>query len=532
MTDETRGRPTDDTDFFQMEDAIASSGDVAGLNEGQWRAVLRCDRELGRMDRYIHHAVASPHKTSLSPNEQAVLLTALVMMGRGDVLKSGQVPLTLSEKQPELVSLAAGGLIQAGDARAAGALLTGLAEKSTLDEFALRYLGFAISVLAGGDQAALTRQFDALRGQGHGRWLDYEQLRYGLTPPPKALPVARRASIRRDKHIGRPYPMTPDRVLLGEEARGLKPRARELPTRLSANIEAAVEATEKVIARSEPVRRRLAFLLALRGEYAPDAGSPIQVISTGRAGTTSLFEWLDHASAYMPFHSFSWQTTPMHRWGMTARLVEGHLSPEDLAPFVELYLFCRVSEIAAAYRAGKTPVVVSHWDGIFAPISAALFGTRFIALRRNDRDVLTSMIGKRQYSCTQAALLPHTTYKEGGLVFDASDFSADWGFHIAWFLAFTDRVWEGLTEILPDQCISEISSDSLFAGDGAALSGLFDAFDEVDRDEESARKHFARRINEKAWKATGVTPGVSGVTRDAAEWLERLRGIARRSNGA
>lgn len=354
-------------------------------------------------------------------------------------------------------------------------------------------------------------------------WLAYESFRRAPSRrAAEALPLPGEDAVRRAKHIGSTPPWGPGKIAEpGTTSRGshdaataFAPPADAFSVDIGARVTAVVEAVA-ALKGTPKIARALDALTAIRAAHAPDAGDPVQVISTGRAGTTALFDFLE-TTPYCPYHSYAWVTGPRHRWAMTRFLIEGETAPEDARPFVELFLFCRIAELAAAYRRGETPVLVSHWDAIFAPILAGLFpDSRFLHLRRAPEAVIGSLIAKRQYAGAQIAALPYRLGPEDGsgeeiAIFDGGTLLPNLPWHVGWYLAFTERLWLGLGGALGARRAGlAIASESLFEGrEEGVLPLLRDGFPGCGRGLDEARAHFARKINEKARRKMDETARV------------------------
>ncbi len=505
-------------DYFHLERLMPAIGDIRRTSEKDWRFFLKSDLELGRHDRIVFHAMDSPHTASMSAYERAILLSSLIFIGRGDLLTGGRLQLKLGEGESGLFAQAAACLIQSGNPAAALDTLSSLARNQKLDEYALRYLLMAAHQL---DKKTFDQALGYARTVMPKPWVTYEALRYGVgIEGASAIGVAGRAAIRREKHVARYYPFTPDQTCLEPSSdRPFAKPVRDIPDGLPEVVKRVRESAE-ICARDPSIAEALSKLEAVRSRYAPEVPGPIQIISTGRAGTTAVYQWLD-GSAYLPFHSFSWQLPPVHRWGLGARLVNGDVGPDSLMPFVKAYLFLRLPELISAYRAGSAPVIVSHWDSVFAPISMALFGSRITYFKRDPANVMRSMVIKRQYACAQIASLPYSQV-DGGYEFDPNDFSAHWGNHIAWYLAFTEKYWEAVKTAFPNDCLHAVESDGLFRGQSDTIRLLHETFPLRSAEEAETRRKFSVPINVKSDKNVKVTEATESVLADALASYDHL----------
>lgn len=519
--------PADDqvigSDYYQLERMMPGVEEIRAASGRDWRAFLKADLELGRHDRLVRHALDSPHTAGMSEYERAILLNALVIVGRGDLLKSGRLAIKLSEDEGGLFALAAACLVQAGDAPGAVELLSNLSRHRTLSENTLRYLLLAAHASDGGAAGpTFTKTVEFAGARVDKDWLDYERLRYrSANLPGTEIGMASENTIRREKHVARLYPLGADRAFIDEEVgRELFADPREMPKNIEQTVRALADAALNCAGDPE-IAEKLNYLEDIRRRYAPDAEGPIQIISTGRAGTTAVFEWID-GSGYKPFHSFGWQLAPIHRWGLGMRVAAGDVGPNAIKPFIKAYLFCRLPELVSAYRAGSVPVIVSHWDSIFAPINQALLGARIAYFRRDPENVIRSMVVKRQYACSQIATLPHHRFDDGSYHVAPEDFSRNWGEHIAWFLTFTEHYWRAIQTVFPERCLHGIESDGLFRGEADSILKLHENFPLRNGVEDETRRKFAVPVNVKSDKNVAVTEATEAILSDTLAAYRRM----------
>ncbi len=481
--------------------------------------MLHASQAFGRSDLMIADCLDNPGVANLREFGKVLLAFALAGSGRGELLLQGRVPLRASADEPGALVHLGGAMAQGGDAAGAARMLAQLGQRrGGFDDVHRRHLIYALVQVTGkGDVLSLGRTLRGANLELPPEWLAYESLRHAPESADIAhLPNATGTAIRREKHVPTLYLGLNEAVAVGAEAdSGFQAPPRAIPADLTERVRRYAEAIAACCER--PAIRAMRDQIArVRERFAPSAGDPIQVISTGRAGTTALFAYLDRlGSPYMPFHSFSLQVAPRHRWGAVTRLLSGDTTPESLGPLVEAYLRCRIAEMAAAYRENRTPVVVSHWDAIFAPVWATLFDdSRLLYLRRNEGAVIRSMIGKRQYGGTQIAALPYAVGDDGGYRFDLRTLS-DLPYHVGWFLAFTERFWEGLEAAFPNRDRVSIQSERLFEGDPAVIDTLHAFFDRLKPDREAAVRHFGQKINEKTGHSAEETDIVRHLLTEA-----------------
>lgn len=235
----------------------------------------------------------------------------------------------------------------------------------------------------------------------------------------------------------------------------------------------------------------------LREQYAPDISDPTFVMSTGRCGTRSLYELLAGSDYVLQFHSFTQQMSVGDRNHILYRLLSGILDTEVIVGLAQNYLMARTAELMYAYRQGKRPVFVSHFDTIYHPINKALFPeSKILYIRRDEIEVFKSFHSKNQFGSSQ--LMP--------LRFDPSFpdkvfcYSTECGMaqpeRIAWYLAATRYLGEAATSAFPEDSLTCVAND-LFAGDHEAITALTRFLHCPDLDEDLLRQHFSKKINAK-----------------------------------
>jgi hypothetical protein len=222
----------------------------------------------------------------------------------------------------------------------------------------------------------------------------------------------------------------------------------------------------------------------------------IQVLSTGRCGTVSLYHLLK-GSNLIPYHTYWWMMTSGSRQQLACQFDAGNF--EDMS-IPETWLRTR----AAEWLSG-TMIGLNHLDTIFAPAFAAMHEkSKFIYLTRNRVDTFKSFWTKDQWSNQQ---LKPVYYK----------FDPDWAWRraplslpemIAWYFKFTEVFSQAFGRVMGDRYI-EISSDKLFAQDKEEIKRLLD-FIGSDITVKKAVKHYGTKINEKKHKAVvALEPGLT-----------------------
>lgn len=496
---------------------------------------------LGDVDRVMATALDNPTTAQLPEDGATLLLYALYESGNGAQLPAGRLAVQAQGDRPNTIAHAAGCLLQAGETRQAMELFTRLLQQNRAAPNP-SHQRFAFDAICRAFPEATEAQLKAtmarLFPERSEAWVDYGLFRRWPTPE-RALRLAGPAdgAVERAKHVGSIPPEASVRVPLPEEYAPRTPQAAPTtpPQQEDAPLATRLgEIAEHVATRLER-RRAGGFAEALaevRARFAPQADDPVQVVSTGRAGTTALFEMLEHGKRYTPFHSFDWITAPRHRWAMVGLLHEPTLNIPLLDELTDLFLHCRGAELLSAYRAGRTPVLVSHWDAVFAPVLAGLFPrARFVSVRRNVDAVIRSMIAKRQFAGAQLALLPFVDPKPEDASADAAaerlifsrSLHDDLPYHVAWYLAFTEKLWGGLGRVFGARAEIAIESDALFRGDADALATLLDgAVPGSGVSEAFARSHFSRPINEKRIREMPVTERVKAYQHAARAQYEAM----------
>lgn len=467
---------------------------------------------LGRAERVVAETIDNPTVASLDPTSKTLLLQNLFESGNGLLVAEGRIDAAPGEDASDATAYEAACLLQAGQAEESARRLLALIRRARSrppNSLHLRLLVEAYVEATGTrDAAGLIADFRKARLGVPDAYLSYEGFRRAPDPAEAArLPSPSSVALRRTKHIGTPVfwgggrAATPAELASG----GFAPPPALDSVDLAVRVGAVVDAVASIARDEQDVARALEALAAIRATHGAGAGGPVQVISTGRAGTTALFDFLE-GTRYRAYHSYAWVTAPRHRWSMARLLLAGAGGSDGLREAlrgpVRMLLFARLGEWAAAYRRGATPVMVSHWDAVFAPVVAGLFpGARFVHLKRGPRAVIRSMIGKRQYGGTQIAAFPSREDGTGTTIFDVAGLGRDLPDHVAWYLTFTDRLWAALQGASAGRsftCGPAIESERLFAGEEAALMRLVaEAFPDSGRGVDDARRHFSRKINEK-----------------------------------
>ena len=319
-----------------------------------------------------------------------------------------------------------------------------------------------------GDIDAAYRDFERTAGSNYKTWAHYQFARFytcrktmdlfegepeiSLSPPPRTYCPATAGMSRQVYHR--------------EEMEALKESlAVPHPSResLARNIAEFMELSGEIIAEGH-FDRHMENLKACRRHFNVEAHDPVFVMSTGRCGTLGLHEFLKKSMHVIPYHTLDCQLLPMDRNHVLYRIIEGNLDKEVLTRILSAYLETRSAEILFACRNGKTPVIVNHWDTVFAPFNAVLYtGSKFIHLHRDETKVFRSFYGKNQLQNQQ---LQHFRYDpefpDGRFVFFPDD-GPELNQMIAWYLFITSEFSRAFAETVADGRVVSIRSEDLFA---------------------------------------------------------------------
>jgi len=243
---------------------------------------------------------------------------------------------------------------------------------------------------------------------------------------------------------------------------------------------------------------QLANIAAVRDRFGGAAQDPVQILSTGRCGTRSLFSLCQRSSSVLPFHSFELTTLPIDRNHLLFRMMTGHLDKKSIAALAEHYLQSRTAELIYAYRTGRTPVIISHWDTVFAPFVAEMFPeSRFLFLWRDEMAVFKSIYGKNQWQSSQLMPLQHDPAFPNGRFVCQEDPSLDIESQISWYLQVTRAFAEAfLADIAPGRGLS-LLSETFFAGAQETLEQLQTVLPLTDIDPQAFAEHLKTPQNAK-----------------------------------
>ena len=257
----------------------------------------------------------------------------------------------------------------------------------------------------------------------------------------------------------------------------------------------------KQIVRNTLRKPGLAPLVEALRSAASDAGDKpmFQVVSTGRAGTTSLFELLRHFPDLYAYHRFRWQMLPTDRNMMLAAMAGVGIDPSGVEGLIERYIRARFAEILLPLKRNRAPAFLSHWETPFVLVWQAVFPSlRVLWLDRSAEGVFRSFVGKNQWVNGQ---VQDVSYLDGSLEEGRFDYTIDSSLsmehEIAWYLKAT-RTMAGLAQRgCKPGCFMHIAAESLFRCEDAAIRDLADFF-MIDRANiEAIRSHYTKSINAK-----------------------------------
>ena len=158
---------------------------------------------------------------------------------------------------------------------------------------------------------------------------------------------------------------------------------------------------------------------AFKEAFGSSDWRPVQVLSTGRCGTESIYNLLNQSEKVTAHHSFAVRLTPMDRNHLLYRIIEGNFDEAVVKHILMNYLESRTAEYLYAVRQNKTFVTVNHYDTILAPFHAELFPeSRFIYMTRDETATFKSFYGKNQWRNRQLQHLQYDpSFPEGHFIY-------------------------------------------------------------------------------------------------------------------
>lgn len=300
-----------------------------------------------------------------------------------------------------------------------------------------------------------------------------------------------------------------------------------IPVVTGAKMRAGVRAFIQLVSamKSEGVFDvQLGNIAAARQAFAPKAGDLIQVISTGRCGTTALYELLKKSQGFLPYHSYAWQMKPGDKNHMLYRIIANQFEGDRVKALILDFVKMRTSEIIYAYAQGKTPVLTGHWDTVFAPVLSALFPqSRVIYLHRNPQATYKSLAGKNQWNKTQLqSLYFDENFTEGQFSF-AFDDRLDVTQEISWYLFITKLFADAYGAEMDSAQYLNCSSDALFEGDEKAYEELSGFLADDDLSVGVMAPHFRKPINAKTDRKVVSDQVLEGEAAKVAGLIDQLQ---------
>lgn len=238
-----------------------------------------------------------------------------------------------------------------------------------------------------------------------------------------------------------------------------------------------------------------------KNKFATNKPEFVQILSTGRCGTLALYEFLKKSNQITPFHTMHAQLIPPDRNHLMYRIISGNLDKDVIKTLLIAYLTNRVSEICYAYSKNTTPVIINHWDTIFAPFMGELFpSSKFIHVWRADQKVFESIYSKNQFQNEQ---LRHCWFDEN---FTNNQFSCYYDTslsmpqQIAWYLFFTREYANAYKQTLSNKRMLTIKSEDMFKGNLDTYNILQKQLPINDLSKESFLNAFSKPVNQKKEK--------------------------------
>ncbi|MFQ3190188.1 MAG: tetratricopeptide (TPR) repeat protein [Paraglaciecola sp.] len=237
---------------------------------------------------------------------------------------------------------------------------------------------------------------------------------------------------------------------------------------------------------------------SIKKQYAPNTPDFVQVMSTGRCGTLALYQFLKKSDQVIPFHTMQAQLIAPDRNHILYRILSGKFDKKVIATILTSYLQNRVAEICYAYTKQCTPIIINHWDTIFAPFLAELFPrSKFLHIWRADENVFKSIHGKNQFQNEQ---LRHCWFDSD---FSQGQFSCFFDTtltiqqQVSWYLFFTREYSLAFKNTLASERMHSIKSEDLFKGNIDKFTILKSLMPIDDMTEDQFIASFAKPINQK-----------------------------------
>ena len=239
----------------------------------------------------------------------------------------------------------------------------------------------------------------------------------------------------------------------------------------------------------------------MKDRYAPEKDSFIQVMSTGRCGTLALYEFFKKSKRIIPYHTMQWQLIPPDRNHILYRIISGNFDKCIISKILTAYLTNRVAEICYAYQRNCTPVIINHWDTVFASFLAELFpDSKFLHIWRDDKKVFQSIYGKNQFQNEQ---LRHCYFDDSfsdGAFNCFFDSSLSMQQQISWYLYITREYSYAFKKTLPKNRMISLRSEEFFNCEIESFNKIKSIVPINDLDEDDFLSSFSKPVNQKTEK--------------------------------
>jgi hypothetical protein len=240
----------------------------------------------------------------------------------------------------------------------------------------------------------------------------------------------------------------------------------------------------------------------------------LQVLSTGRCGTISLLH-LFSQSQYVPYHQCQVSIASLATLELMCRHIEGRY--EDVGIDV-MWAQTRAAEWIGPTTQGRPVALLPHTDTIYAPLFSRIHPlSKFIYLHRNPEDVFKSFWSKGQWGSSKQGVIPcyYSVYP-----FEYRYTGWIQAHEITWYIKFTEVFSRAFGETMGDRFI-EISADKLFQQDKEEIEKLRN-FTEINLSYSDVKKHFKKKINEKAHKVSMSPKDIEAAVRVFRSYYDTL----------
>ncbi|MTI08799.1 tetratricopeptide repeat protein [Curvivirga aplysinae] len=242
-------------------------------------------------------------------------------------------------------------------------------------------------------------------------------------------------------------------------------------------------------------------ILAVKDKYAPHAHAPISILSSGRAGTTSLHHLFQKLEDTFSFHSYQWQMPATDRNHVLYRILENNFTGEPIRNVIKSYVSIRTTELIYAYRLGKTPVFTGHWDSILMPLWSILFPeSKFIYLERDNVATFKSIYEKNQWFDNQLQALRYDKSFPNDCFHHCLDTRLNITQKISWFLFATQLFGRKVADFLPENKYLHLKSEDLFNAQKDAYADFSNFLEITEVTSDYLAEHFSTPVNEKSQK--------------------------------